>query len=273
MMWCHSWRKLFKQFCNVRMISLMINTQFEQHGFFHVKGFYTERELVHEREVINCFHQQWIADNQQFYQTKAVNSAYLTANTYLDEAQRLVLFKFIASHKLMAQVDSILESAAFMNTQLFFNPVNPEQENYWHRDMQYHLSLAEQQAALSGPEVIHCRVALEDEPGIELVPGTHRRWDTPDELATRLAIDHNNTSDDLATGHVIEMQAGDLLIFSANMIHRGLYGKDRLALDILFGEPQPHVLHFVQDICLPTPAMLSTLEDASAFAVTLAHQE
>ena len=251
----------------------MINTQFEQHGFFHVKGFYTERELVQVREVIKCFHHQWIADNKTFYQTKAVNSAYLTANTYLDEAQRLVLFKFIASHKLMAQVDSILDSAAFINTQLFFNPVNPEQENYWHRDMQYHLSLLEQQAALSGPEVIHCRVALEDEPGIELVPGSHRRWDTKAELATRLSEQGYSSSDDLATGQVIEMQAGDLLIFSANMIHRGLYGKDRLALDILFCEPQPHVLHFVQDICLPSAKMLSRLEDDSAFAVTLAHQE
>ncbi|MEM5549488.1 phytanoyl-CoA dioxygenase [Pseudoalteromonas sp. NEC-BIFX-2020_002] len=251
----------------------MINTQFEQHGFFHVKKFYTEGELAQVREVIHCFHEQWIKDNHNFYHTKAVNSAYLTANTYLNDAQRLVLFKFIARHKLMAQVDSVLNTSAFMNTQLFFNPVNPEQENYWHRDMQYHLDLEEQQAALGGPEVIHCRVALEDEPGIELVPGTHRRWDTPTELAKRLATEHNNPSDDLDSGHVIEMRAGDLLIFSANMIHRGLYGKDRLALDILFGEPQPDVLHFVQDICLPTPPMLEALEDGSAFLVTLAHQE
>ena len=251
----------------------MINTQFEQSGFFHIPAFYTSAELCHVRDVVECFHQQWVIDNKTFYQTKAVNSAYLTANTYLDEAQRLVLFKFIASHKLMAQVDSILDSAAFMNTQLFFNPVNPEQENYWHRDMQYHLSIAEQQVALSGPEVIHCRVALEDEPGIELVPGTHRRWDTPIELATRLETASRKPSDDLSSGHIIEMKAGDLLIFSANMLHRGLYGKDRLALDILFSDPQPDVLHFVQDICLPTTKMLSSLEDASAFTVTLAYQE
>ncbi|MDP2633354.1 MAG: phytanoyl-CoA dioxygenase family protein [Pseudoalteromonas sp.] len=250
----------------------MINTQFCSTGFFHIPGFYTEAELCEVREVVKCFHQQWIPDNHYFYKSKAVNSAYLTANTYLNDAQRMVLFKFIASFKLMAQVDSILTRAAFINTQLFFNPVNPEQENYWHRDMQYHLDIKEQQAALTGPEVIHCRVALEDEPGIELVPGTHRRWDTPQELATRLAIDHSNTHDDLPTGHTIEMQAGDLLIFSANMIHRGLYGKDRLALDVLFGEPQPDVLHFVQDICLPSPEMLDELEDASPFAVTLAHQ-
>lgn len=250
----------------------MINTQFEQFGFFHVPAFYTSDELYHVRDVVECFHHQWVVDNKTFYQTKAVNSAYLTANTYLDEAQRLVLFKFIASHKLMAQVDSILTDAAFINTQLFFNPVDPTQSNYWHRDTQYHLDLNEQQAALSGPEVLHCRVALEDEPGIELVPGTHKRWDTPIELATRLAHEPSKPSDDLASGHTIAMKAGDLLIFSANMLHRGLYGKDRLALDILFSDPQPDVLHFVQDICLPSPDMFSELEDASAFKVTLDHQ-
>lgn len=250
----------------------MINTQFDQAGFFHVAGFYSAAELCQVREVVDCFHQQWIADNQQFYNSKAVNSAYLTANTYLDEAQRLVLFKFIASHKLMAQVDSILTDAAFINTQLFFNPVDPMQNNYWHRDTQYHLDLNEQKLALSGPEVLHCRVALEDEPGIELVPGTHKRWDTSIELATRLAHEPSKPSDDLASGHTIAMKAGDLLVFSANMIHRGLYGKERLALDILFSDPQPEVLHFVQDICLPSSTMYSELEDASAFKVTLEHQ-
>lgn len=250
----------------------MINTQFERTGYFHVPGFYSAAELNQVRDVVTCFHQLWVADNQSFYNSNAVNSAYLTANTYLDEAQRMVLFKFIASHKLMAQVDSILTDAAFINTQLFFNPVNPEQANYWHRDMQYHLNLDEQQAALTGPEVLHCRVALEDEPGIELVPGTHRRWDSQVELDTRLSLAPRKPSDDLVSGHTIAMKAGDLLIFSANMIHRGLYGKDRLALDILFSDPQPEVLHFVQDICLPSPAMLAELDDASAFAMTLQHQ-
>jgi len=250
----------------------MINTQFEQTGYFHVPEFYSAAELCQIREVIDCFHQQWIADNQQLYNSKAVNSAYLTANTYLDDNQRLVLFKFIASHKLMAQVDSILSGTAFINTQLFFNPVNPKQANYWHRDMQYHLDLSEQQAALTGPEVLHCRVALEDEPGIELVPGTHRRWDTQVELDTRLACEPHTPSDDLASGHKIAMKAGDLLIFSANMIHRGLYGKERLALDILFSDPQPEVLHFVQKTCLPTPTMMASLEDPSAFKATLEHQ-
>jgi len=64
---------------------------------------------------------------------------------------------------------------SIMNTQLFFNPVNDGQKNYWHRDSQYHLSIEEQKEALVGPDVVHFRIPLTNEPGIELVPCTHQR--------------------------------------------------------------------------------------------------
>ncbi|MDZ7871219.1 MAG: hypothetical protein U5L02_18795 [Rheinheimera sp.] len=127
------------------------------------------------------------AGNAQFYAEKAVNSAYLTAKKYLNSAGRESLFKFIGSAKFMDVVVSIMGGRpTFMNTQLFFDPVNEGQKNYWHRDPQYHMSIDEQKQALLDQTLSTFEFLLSDEPGIELIPGTHRRWDNDDELDVAL---------------------------------------------------------------------------------------
>jgi hypothetical protein len=154
---------------------------------------------------------------------------------------------------------------AFMNTQLFFDPVNAIQKNYWHRDPQYHLSLAEQKDALTGPDVLHFRIPLVDEPGLEFIPGTHKRWDSDEELDVRLGRNGRQHHDDLPAALRVIPKPGDLLVFSANMIHRGIYGLDRLSLDILFCDPVPALVKFVDDNCLPDQSTLARLENRTAF--------
>ena len=167
-------------------------------------------------------------------------------------------------------VSSIMaKRPTFMNTQLFFNPVNKDQKNYWHRDPQYHLSVEEQKEALIGPECVHFRIPLVDEPGIELVPQSHKKWDSPEEFDIRFEMNGRKSHETLSKGKVIELQAGDLLVFSANMIHRGLYGMDRFALDILFCDPDPDLVQFVSEDCLPDKGILNSLENADAFVSTV----
>jgi hypothetical protein len=43
----------------------------------------------------------------------------------------------------------------------------------------------------------------------------------------------------------------------------------RLSLDILFCDPQPSLVKFVKDDCLPSPAIILTLENADAFKSTI----
>ncbi len=246
---------------------------FNEDGYQTFKKFFNPTELEGVRGIVSDFHQSWIKDNQVFYQEKAVNSAYLTNSRYLTPRQRTELFQFIATNKLMSLVGSILPKGMFMNTQLFFDPVNKQQKNYWHRDPQYHLSLDQQKAALSGPEVIHCRIPLVDEPGIEFIPASHKNWDTEEELKVRLEQDGCRNSDDLLMAEKVKLAAGDLLVFSANMIHRGLYGNDRLALDILFCEVDPKLAEFISDECLPSAEILSELENAACFEACLRLKE
>jgi len=238
--------------CERGVISNHMMKEYKENGYLVVKKFFNEDELQGIREVLLGFHESWKLKNTEFYAKKAVNSAYITGAEYLDELKRKKLFRFIGSFKLMDTVASIMnDRPTFMNTQLFFNPANEMQNNYWHRDSQYHLSIEEQQEALTGPAVIHFRIPLVNEPGVELVPGTHQRWDSNEELNVRLEKNGRKNHDNLPTGIRIELEAGDLLAFSANMIHRGLYGMGRLSFDILFCDPEPSLVKFVSDDCLP----------------------
>lgn len=65
------------------------------------------------------------------------------------------------------------------------------------------------------------------------------------------------------------MTAGDLLVFSADMIHRGLYGLDRLALDILVFDSAGDFVDYVDDDCLPDASMLKKIDDPRLFTNTL----
>ncbi|WP_105103037.1 phytanoyl-CoA dioxygenase family protein [Microbulbifer pacificus] len=244
-----------------------MTSSFSQTGYFRKKNFLGDDELRRLREVVDRFHESWKQENATFYKDKAINSAYLTGPMHLDEEDRTALFQFIGSSKLMNMVTAIMgDGATFMNTQLFFDPVNASQNNYWHRDPQYHLSVSEQQAALSGPNVIHFRIPLRDEPGLELVPGTHTRWDNCEELDVRLERNGRRNHEPLSSAIKVRLDAGDLLIFSANMIHRGLYGMNRLSLDILFCDPVEDLVQFVNEHCLPDENTLSTLEVPDAFS-------
>jgi len=246
-----------------------MNSNYENNGYLVFKSAFGASEIQKLRAVLVEFHQAWIQENSKLYAERAINSAYLTAKKYLTDSEREVLFQFIGSAKMMDVVTSILSNATFMNTQLFFDPVNQFQRNYWHRDTQYHMSVDQQKEALQGPNVVHFRIPMVDEPGVELIPGTHRRWDSDEELDVRLEQNGRKNYEDLPAGVRVALNAGDLLVFSANMIHRGIYGMDRMALDILFCDPDPEPMKFVDADCLPDAEIMERIENASAFERTI----
>lgn len=143
-----------------------MNNDYQENGYILIKGLFSESEIDDIHHVVAEFHELWKKDNQKFYSIKAVNSAYLTSPKYLKNEFRAKLFQFVSSNKIMNAVECTpITNPAFMNTQLFFNPVNSDQKNYWHRDGQYHLTLEEQQQALKGPGKLytsefHCSMNL-----------------------------------------------------------------------------------------------------------------
>lgn len=245
-------------------------SQYDEMGYFVVRNYFSKSEMAELRAVILTFHHLWKQDNAVFYQEDAFNSSLITGSEYLSPDERVKLFNFISSKKLMTVIEALIPSKpAFMNTQLFFNPVNPKLKDFWHRDCQYDHDIEAQKKVIHETQVVHLRVPLFDELGVELVPGTHKRWDTEEEFNVRQEEKGRLSSEHLTTGKKIKLTAGDLLVFSADMIHRGLYGLDRLALDILVFDPAANLADFVDDDCLPDTEMLNEISDPRLFINTL----
>lgn len=247
-----------------------LGEHYDDEGYFVIRDYFSAHEIERLRETILKFHIRWQQDNLKFYQEEAFNSSLITGSQYLTPTERSALFNFIGSDKIMKLVDSVITNKpAFMNTQLFFNPVNLKQKDFWHRDCQYDHDIEIQKRVIHETQVVHLRVPLFDELGMELVPGTHKRWDNEEEYNVRQEVKGRVSSEDLSTGKKISLAAGDVLVFSADMIHRGLYGLDRLALDILVFDSAANFIDYVDDDCLPSAEILNKIDNPKLFNNTI----
>ena len=239
----------------------MSQSLYQQQGFLHLPGFYRPHELVDLEAVLLKHHNAWLLQHQAAYQNGLINSHSLTADSALTEPDKSVLFQTIAAPALLAQLAPIFPQAPrFLNTQLFFDPHQRNQNNYWHRDVQYTgLNEAAQRSVILQQNVVHCRIAMRPEHGIELIAGSHQRWDSEQEYAVRIGKPPYRPHDDLPHATQIVLQTGDVLLFSANMLHRGLYGQNRLAFDIIYCDDHPDLLAHRGDHTLPNAAQLATL--------------
>jgi len=247
-----------------------LNKNYEEQGYFVIRDYFSQSEVSLLRKVISKFHESWKLDNAEFYREEAFNSSLITGSQYLEFGDRVKLFNFISSKKMMHIVDSVIPlNPAFMNTQLFFNPINPQQKDFWHRDCQYDFDIEGQKKVIHETQVLHIRVPLFDELGMEVIPGTHKRWDNDEEFDVRQEKKGRASHENLSTGKIINLAAGDVLAFSADMIHRGLYGMDRLAFDILIFDSAANYVDYVDDDCLPDISMLDKIDDPRLFINTI----
>lgn len=238
-------------------------------GFILYKNFLAG-SLSHQIEsILRNFHRSWLVKNEDSYKKGAINSAFLTNGEFLDKAERFELLKFVGSKEIVAKAQSFLgPKIRFLNTQLFFNPRDANQKNYWHRDIQYTgISETEQRLVIENKDstVVHLRLALADELGIDFVPESHFRWDKAEELDVRLQKNGKKSHDAIAGSKSVALKKGDLLVFDANIIHRGLYGGDRFAFDILFCKPLPEILRFSSKEIQPKPEELAFIDCPEVF--------
>ncbi|KQS46452.1 MULTISPECIES: phytanoyl-CoA dioxygenase family protein [Flavobacterium] len=240
---------------------------YEEQGYLYLKNFFSEAEIIAIENILNKFHIKWLEDNAVYYEKGLLNSHSLTSGNYLNEEEKTLLFKFITQNKLQTILKTVFsETPIFLNTQLFFDPKNSEQKNYWHRDIQYTgMSVEEQKKAIHNQNVVHFRIPMKKESGIELIPKTHREWDLPEEFDVRNSLNGAFPSDDLQRGKVVGLNRGDLLVFSANMIHRGLYGHNRFSLDVLFCDNIPEMRNFIDRNNYPSKEILENLGNKEMF--------
>ncbi len=110
---------------------------------------------------------------------------------------------------------------------------------------------------------LHIRIPLVKEKGIEIIPGTHKRWDTELERNVRLELNGHNNNEKLPNAKLVDLNVGDILIFSSQMIHRGNYelNKSRKALDLCVGKHHHLTFGFFDDQVLPTEEEMKSIKN------------
>lgn len=245
----------------------MAQGDYAQDGYILLKGFFAEAELHAIEPILKKFHQIWLEENSEAYHKGAINSHSLTGADSITAQEKITLFRFIEQQKFASLFKQIFpQPPLFLNTQLFFDPKNATQQNYWHRDIQYTgISDEAQQKSIQTLNVVHFRIPFANEPGIELIPGTHRHWDMPEEYAVRKSLDGKLPHHELKRGIALPLERGDLLVFSANMIHRGLYGMDRFSLDIIYCDNTPDMQQHIDRRNMPDSNERKQLSNGSLF--------
>jgi len=78
-----------------------LKNNYEELGYFVIRNYFTIAEISLVRETILKFHELWKQDNVKFYQEEAFNSSLITGSEYLAADDRIKLFNFISSKKMM----------------------------------------------------------------------------------------------------------------------------------------------------------------------------
>lgn len=106
----------------------------------------------------------------------------------------------------------------------------------WHRDSQFARTEPDlERELIASTSSVHVRVALEDDDRLEVVPSSHARWDTDEEL--RIRRGSNRATSHMPHAVRVILKAGDACLFHAWSIHRATYRRSpiRRTLDLLYG--------------------------------------
>ncbi len=246
---------------------------FDEHGYVLVKNVFSSTEIENLSKIADRIHAQWMRENQADYsQRRLVNMHSLTSMRYFEgnKMERAHFFDSIASSMLTELIRGMFgNDIYFHNTQLFFNPCDSNSLPYWHRDMQYGpvddaVQAREQSNLLS----LHARIPLIQEKGVELIPGTHKRWDSELERNVRLEMNGHKNSEDLPGAVLIASEPGDVLVFDAQMIHRGNYhlNESRKALDLCLARPHHLATRYLDEGILPGELEMESITNKAWYA-------
>ena len=241
---------------------------FEQDGYVVIREFFAQAAIEDLSGVVDRVYQKWLERNHSDYINHGlINMHSLTHPGYFHDrqAERLRFFEFLTPPKLTTLIDRMFgEGMYFHNTQLFFNPIDREKAPYWHRDMQFSPVDDQSQASEQSEMVcLHIRIPLVEESGVELIPGTHCRWDTVLERDVRFEKNGHKHNEDLPGAVRIALQPGDILVFSGQMIHRGNYraNRTRKALDLCVGKYHRFTFEFLDEHNLPTEGEMEYVQN------------
>lgn len=222
--------------------------RFRERGYCVVPGFLEPAELAELRHVCDIVLERMRAESPTKGHTTPSISLFADTNTFSREPDALNrLTTFVASARVCAQLEGLAHAheaptPSIKKIDYYHEQTLHDWEGDWHRDSQFIESDPERERALVlSTTSVHLRVALEHDDRLELVPGSHLRGDTSDELRIRKGA--RRTSAEMPGATRVVLHAGDACIFHAWSIHRATYQRAplRRTIDLLFafGRSQP----------------------------------
>ncbi len=153
------------------------------------------------------------------------------------------ILAFAGSAHVCALLDAVTRGSYVLqlkDAHYYHEQTKRDWDGDWHRDSQFSRADPDLERQLIASSCsLHVRVALEDDDRLEVVPGSHARWDTDDEL--RIRRGSNRATSDMSNAVRVRLKAGDGCLFHAWSIHRATYRRTpiRRTLDLLYASTRP----------------------------------
>jgi ectoine hydroxylase-related dioxygenase (phytanoyl-CoA dioxygenase family) len=221
-------------------VEASVREHWGRHGYLVLPGATDPALVVELRRICETILEAWRRRDPQTTRpgrtALPVCMRHLNHPAYFERAQDdfATLMRTIALPSILGVAREILgEAPMFRCTSLFFNPIGESFEGEWHRDVQYEESDEAMQRKIilesgGSGRAVQIQIALVPSADVEIVPGSHLRWDTADEYAIRLGEGGRNNRSALMPGAKrIALAPGDVAVFNPNAVHRGRYHEDK----------------------------------------------
>jgi hypothetical protein len=214
---------------------------FRLHGYFVVPAFLNPTELGELRRACDIALDRARADSTENGHTTPKIGVFTEPSYFSHQPGALHrLTNFVGSARVCALLEDLAPEGEdgtphVKNTDYYHEQTKRDWDGDWHRDSQFGQPDPELECRrILTTTSVHVRVALVDDDRLEIVPGSHGRWDTPEELQIRKGSNRESSAMPRATR--IALEAGDACIFHAWSIHRATYQRAplRRTLDSLY---------------------------------------
>jgi hypothetical protein len=225
---------------------------FRAQGFFVVPGFLGTTERSELRRVCDAVLERQRAHSRETGHTTPHISLIGIGDVSVHDDPRAfeLIARFVGSARICALFDGLagpneVAAPCVKAAHYYHEQTRRDWDGDWHRDSQFGRADPDvEREVVATTTSVHVRVALEDDDRLEIVPGSHARWDTPEELRIRKGADR--ASSNMPHAARVVLRAGDVCVFHALSIHRATYRREplRRTIDALyaFGRPTANPL-------------------------------
>jgi hypothetical protein len=215
---------------------------FRTQGFFIVPAFVDDAQRADLRRVCDAaLHGARAVSRETGHSTPRIS---LLSDADPKTAESIATF--FSSRLVCTLLDGLsllheLEAPRLKDVHYYHEQTKQDWDGDWHRDSQFgRPDLEIERKVISTTTTVHVRVALEDDDRLEIVPGSHNRWDTPEELRIRKGA--SRATSEMPNAVRIELSAGTGCVFHAWTVHRATYRREpvRRTLDAVFAFAPPN---------------------------------